>query len=464
MKMLINGEWMNSEEWFEVENPVDNSVLDRVPSGSREDVELAADGAQDAFRDWSGKPYQERGRVLNSIADVLEGSVHELAGILVKEVGKPLPEAKHEVLSAACVFRAFSNMKNRDELIEDDTSTMIRAVRKPIGVSGLILPWNYPLTVLSWKLAPALLAGNTVIVKPSPYTPLNALKFGELTQSFLPPGVVNIVTGGDGTGRSLVGSKKVDRIAFTGNVETGKEILKQSAESLKKVTLELGGNDPALVQKDFDLKNMSSLFWSSFRNAGQICIAVKRVYVHEAIYPAFLEKYVGLARNVRVGDGMKDGTQMGPVNNQEQLEKVGSLVDDAQEHGGRILCGGVQPGGPGYFYPPTVVTDVDEDVELVSKEQFGPAIPIMPYHDIDEAIERANSLRYGLGASVWTDDTKKGLEVASRIESGTVWVNTHMVVDPRAPFGGFKESGMGRELGYWGLDEFLEIQTQYLKK
>lgn len=462
--MLINGEWMDSEEWFEVENPVDNSLIDRVPSANMDDVELAAIGAQDAFRNWSGKSFQERGKVLDSIADVLEISLNYLARTLVEEVGKPLPEAKHEVLSAARVFRAFSGMEPRDDLIEDSASTMLRTISRPVGVAALILPWNYPLTVLSWKLAPALLAGNSVIVKPSPYTPMNALKFGELTQSFLPPGVLNILTGGDSTGRMLVESRNVDKIAFTGNAETGKEILKLSAGTLKKVTLELGGNDPAIVLEDFDLKNISSLFWSSFRNAGQICIAVKRVYVHEKIYPALVEKYVNMARNVRVGDGITDGTQMGPVNNPEQLEKVVSLVDDAREHGGMIQCGGEQLPGPGYFYPPTVVTEIDECVDLVSKEQFGPAVPIVPFHTIDEAVKRANSLRYGLGASVWTADTKKGLEIASLIESGTVWVNTHMVADPRAPFGGFKESGIGRELGYRGLDEFLEIQTQYLKK
>jgi acyl-CoA reductase-like NAD-dependent aldehyde dehydrogenase len=394
----------------------------------------------------------------------LEKGREELAKNLVEEVGKPLSEARHEEISSARVFREFASQELSDSLVRNDKNALIYVTRKPIGVTGLILPWNYPLSVLSWKLAPALLSGCTVVIKPSPYTPLNTLKVGEMIRSLLPGGVVNIVSGDDRTGEFLVESPAVRKIAFTGHGETGKKILAKASERLKRVSLELGGNDPAIVLKDFDMGQIANVFWSSFRNAGQICIAVKRLYVHETLFPTFTEKYRHLAKGVKLGNGMEEGVQMGPVNNREQRLKVEELVRDAEDNGGKILTGGRMMEGPGYFYPPTVITDVDEKVRIVAEEQFGPAIPIMPFSDTDEVLDRANSLPFGLGASVWTSDVTRGIRIAEELESGTSWINTHMVVDPLAPFGGVKESGIGRELGSWGVNEYMDIRTVHLKK
>jgi len=464
MKMMIDDELTGSEEQFEVENPATNEILGTVPLGRREVVEGAVGAADRAFGAWSGSRSGDRRAILMRIADMLDGHVDELTGLLVNEVGKPLVEARHEVRSSADVFREFAGMEVPDTTIKDDDSTLIYATRRPVGVSALILPWNYPLSVLSWKLASALLAGNTVVVKPSPYTPLNALRIGELIRDLVPRGVVNIISGDDETGKLLSEADEVKKIAFTGNMETGREIMRNAGGSLKRVSLELGGNDPAIVLNDFSMKNLSSLFWSSFRNAGQICIAVKRLYVHESLFGEFVDRYSEIASRVKVGYGMDEGVQMGPVNNPEQLAVVEDLVADARERGARIVTGGERIQKPGYFHSPTVVTDVCEDARIVREEQFGPVVPIIPYSDEEEALRRANSLEYGLGASIWTSDVERGHELARRVESGTVWVNTHMVVDPMAPFGGMKKSGLGRELGIWGLNEYVNMQTIYLKR
>lgn len=465
MEMLINGKLKTSNQVIEVEDPATNQILGTVPLASRADVDQAVAGAGEAFLDWRKRPISNRKKMLVRIAEELEKGREELARILVSEVGKPLAEARHEVTSAIRVFRDISSLDLKEELVRNDGGSLIYVTRKPIGVAGLILPWNYPLTVLAWKLAPALLTGNTLVIKPSPYTPLNTLKVGEMIEPFLPKGVVNIVTGDDATGESLVRAKGVGKVAFTGHLETGKKVLSMcSMTGMKRVSLELGGNDPAIVLRDFDMGQLSSLFWSSFRNAGQICIAVKRLYVHEELYDEFVNKYVDIARTVRIGHGMEQGVQMGPVNNPEQLAVVEELVRDAEDRGGTIRCGGERREGAGYFYPPTVITDVDESLQIVSEEQFGPVIPILSYSDVDEAVKRANSLRYGLGASVWTGDIERGTKVAEDLESGIAWVNTHMVVDPLAPFGGVKESGLGRELGRFGLEEYMNIQTVHVKR
>jgi len=490
-----------------VENPATNEIIASVPCFDESAVEECVHRAKEAFPGWRKETLSKRRGILEAVADRLEKNREELATILVREVGKPLMEARHEVMSAERVFREFSRMDISGisgTLIRNEKNSSIHVIKKPIGVAGLILPWNYPLTVLSWKLAPALLTGNTVLVKPSPYTPLNTIRVGELMDPLLPEGVVNIVPGDDGTGEALLKSQGIGKIAFTGSVETGKNILRSASDSMKRVSLELGGNDPAIVLEDFDMKQLSSVFWSSFRNAGQICIAVKRLYVHEKLFDRFVEKYVTIAKRVKIGNGLSEGVQMGPVNNPEQLAIVEGLVEDAREKGGTIHTGGERIGmekgvkkgrrigsgkgggigsgkgggigsgkgggkergerGAGYFYPPTVITDVDESFRIVREEQFGPVIPIIPFTDADEAVERANSLRFGLGASVWTSNKSRGIRIAEELESGMAWVNTHMVVDPKAPFGGVKESGFGRELGQWGIDEYMDIQTIYVNK
>lgn len=452
---------------IQVENPATNEIIKSVPVCGMDDVERMVSSANDAFLSWRRTPESVRRATLVKLAEILEGHRDDLAITLVREVGKPLAEARHEVMSAARVFRTFSEMRFSDEIVKEDEGSLIYVTRSPLGVAGLILPWNYPLAVLSWKLAPALLTGNAVIVKPSPFTPLNTLHFLALATDVLPNDIVQVATGDDRTGEFVVRSDGVRKIAFTGHMGTGRRILAESAASagnIKRVSLELGGNDPAIVMKDFDLKHTPSVFWSSFRNAGQICIAVKRVYVHESIYSNFVERYVRIAESVKVGNGLDEGTQMGPISNPEQLAVVEDLVRDARESGGGILTGGERMPGPGYFYPPTVIADVDEGTRIVNEEQFGPVAPILSYSDINEAIQRANSLEFGLGGSVWTSDWKKGQQIAEELECGTAWVNTHMVVDPLAPFGGVKGSGIGRELGRSGIDEYVDLRTIHVKK
>jgi len=464
MKMLINGEFVENGNQLEVEDPATNEIIGIVPDAGIADVEKAVLSARDSHGVWESISVGKRKRILAAIADRIDAHTDQLAEIIVREVGKPLSEAKGEVSSASRVFRTFSTFNFDDTLIANDKNSMIYATHHPLGVTALILPWNYPFLVLSWKLAPALLAGNSIIVKPSPFTPMNALTLGEITQSILPAGVLNILSGGDEAGRDLVNHELVNKISFTGNVETGKTILKNSADTLKRVSLELGGNDPGILLKDFDMGALNSVFWSAFRNAGQVCIAIKRLYVHESIFSDVAEKLAVIASKVTLGHGLEANTKMGPINNLEQLRIVRDLVDDAKENNATILAGGVEPDGPGYFYRPTIITDVDDDSRIVREEQFGPVLPILPFSDEDEVIDRVNSLKFGLGASIWTRDLRKGMELAPQIQAGTTWVNTHMIVDPMAPFGGFKESGIGRELGRWGVEEFVNTQTVCIKK
>ena len=463
MKMLIDGEFVDKDKRIEVENPATNEIIYSVPSGDAGDINEAVSAAVRAFRGWKKESLERKRKTLLRIAGAVRENADELARLLVLEVGKPLPEARHEALSCARVFEEFASLDVRDEIIRNEGNTLVIASRRPLGPAGLILPWNYPLAVLAWKLAPALLAGDSVVIKPSPYTPLNALKFGEIVSPLLPQGVLNIVTGGDETGRALVEHPEIRKIAFTGHVETGRSIMSAAAKNLKRISLELGGNDPAIILRDFDMKNLQSVFWSAFRNAGQVCIAVKRIYVHESIHDEFVKGFCEIANSVRLGNGLNEGTQMGPVNNPEQLGTVERFVRKAEEKGGKILTGGRRKEGKGYFYYPTVITDVDESVGIVAEEQFGPAVPIMSFSDENEAVERANSLPFGLGASVWTRDINRGMSIASRLEAGTAWVNTHMLVDHLAPFGGFKQSGIGRELGEYGLEEYTELKTVTVK-
>jgi acyl-CoA reductase-like NAD-dependent aldehyde dehydrogenase len=316
-----------------------------------------------------------------------------------------------------------------------------------------------------WKIAPALLAGNSLVLKPSPYTPLSSLKLGEVLRGVLPPGVFSVVAGGDELGKWITEHPAVRKISFTGSVATGKKIAAIAAPDLKRVTLELGGNDPAIVLADVDPKAVAEkVFRAAFQNSGQVCVAVKRLYVHESIHDAVLDEIAELARNAVVGDGLEDGVEYGPINNAPQFERVRELVDDARHAGGRIVAGGAPLDRDGYFYAPTVVADVAEGVRLVDEEQFGPALPVMSFRDVDEAIERANASHFGLGGSIWTADLERGAELAQRLECGTGWVNQHLNLVPNAPFGGSKWSGIGVENGPWGLAAFSEYQVINIAK
>jgi acyl-CoA reductase-like NAD-dependent aldehyde dehydrogenase len=317
----------------------------------------------------------------------------------------------------------------------------------------------------SWKIAPALLAGNTVVIKPSPFTPLSTLAVGEVLRDVLPPGVLNVVSGGDALGAWVSTHPAVRKVSFTGSVETGKKVAAAAAPDLKRITLELGGNDPAIVLPDVDPAQIAErLFWGAFENSGQVCSAVKRVYVHEDRYAALLSELAQRAQAVKVGPGLEDGTQLGPINNKPQYERVCMLVEDALKHGARAVAGGKPAGRDGYFFQPTILADVHEGMRIVDEEQFGPALPVLTYRDVEDAVERANATTFGLSGSVWSSDPQRAAEVAARLECGTAWVNQHLDILPTTPFGGAKWSGIGVENGPWGLLGFTEIQTLNIAK
>ena len=457
--MTIDGKQVAGSRHFDVVNPADEQVFARCPDCTDGELQMAFNAAEKAFQGWKVDA-EARRKALLACADALEANTDELAAILVKEQGKPMDRAVGEIQGGAVWIRSTVPLNLEPEIVQDDDTAKVVVYRKPLGVVAGITPWNYPVLLAIWKIAPALLAGNTLVLKPSPYTPLATLKLGEVLASKLPPGVFNVVSGGNDLGAKMTKHPKVRKISFTGSVATGKRICAAAADDLKRVTLELGGNDPAIVLGDNDPAQIAQkIFWSAFENSGQICVAVKRLYVQENIYKPVVEALSEIAKQVKVGAGDQEGVQLGPVNNRPQFERVTELIDDARQQGATIHAGGRRIGNAGYFVEPTIVTGLEEGSRLVDEEQFGPVLPVMSFRDPEEALERANKTHFGLGGSVWTEDTEKGVELASRLEAGTGWVNQHLNMGPHIPFGGSKWSGIGYENGHWGLSAFTEIQV-----
>jgi acyl-CoA reductase-like NAD-dependent aldehyde dehydrogenase len=356
-------------------------------------------------------------------------------------------------------FRYFAGLEVGPEVVQDDATAYAEIVRRPLGVVSAITPWNFPVLLAAWKLAPALLAGNTVVLKPSPYTPLTTLALGAAVRDCLPAGVLNVVSGRDPLGAAMTSHPIPRKISFTGSIPTGKRVAAAAADDLKRVTLELGGNDPAILLADVDPAAITEkLFQCSFSNSGQICSAIKRIYVHESRYNEVVEALTERVRAARVGDGFEEGVELGPIQNAPQYARVSSLVAAALDSGATATTGGQQRSGPGYFYEPTVLIGAADDSPIVVEEQFGPALPIMSFRKVEDAVARANSTQHGLGASVWGQDVERAADVAAQINSGSVWVNTHMAVAPNLPFGGAKWSGLGVENGPWGYVAFTELQ------
>jgi acyl-CoA reductase-like NAD-dependent aldehyde dehydrogenase len=457
--MTIDGKAVSSERHLDVVNPATGAPFARCPDASKDDLDLAMEAASGAFEAWSRDEDRRRG-ALRVCADAVRENVDALAPTLTREQGKPLARAREELVGASVWLQYTAGLEIPVEVVQDDESARVEVRRRPLGVVGAITPWNYPVLLAVWKLGPALLAGNTVVLKPSPFTPLSTLQLGEVLRDVLPPGVLNVVSGGDALGAWITEHPAVRKISFTGSVATGKKVAQAAAPDLKRVTLELGGNDPAIVLPDVEPKRVAEgLFWGAFTNSGQVCSAIKRLYVHEDVYPAVLEELAGLARSVKVGDGMAADTQLGPINNRPQFERVAELVDEARRAGARAVVGGGPRKGPGYFFEPTLLTDLEEGVRIVDEEQFGPALPVLRYRDVEDVIARANATHFGLSGSVWSGDAERGAEVAARLQCGTAWVNTHLQIRPNAPFGGAKWSGLGVENGPWGLLGFTELQT-----
>ncbi len=462
--MTIGGKQVAAERSFGVINPATRAVFAEAPDCTLDQLEAAMEAAAEAFKDWR-RSEEKRRQVLKDCAEAIAVHADEIARIETCEQGKPLSESHGELHGAIHWFKEFASLPIPYNVLHDDEKSKVEVRRRPLGIVGSIAPWNYPVFLAAMKLAPALLMGNTVVLKPSPYTPLSTLKLGEVLREVLPPGVLNVVSGGDELGAAMTGHPAVRHICFTGSVETGKKVAAAAAPDLKRTVLELGGNDPAIVLPDIDPKRVAEkLFWEAFGNAGQTCIAIKRLYVHERVYEALVQELTEIAKSIRVGDGLDPETQLGPINNEPQFDRVIGLVEDAKRSGATMLTGGEPLGSSGYFYAPTLVTDIAEGVRLVDEEQFGPVLPIMPFSSLDDVMERANATPYGLGASVWTGDVQKGRDIAAQLEAGTTWVNKHGALHPDVPFGGSKWSGSGYQNGTWGLDAYSDLQVIELEK
>ncbi|MHA3793951.1 aldehyde dehydrogenase family protein [Sphingomonas sp. YL-JM2C] len=457
--MLVDGQAHPGATTFDVVNPALGKPFARCPKADRAILDQAVAAAKRAFPGWAATPVDERARLLTSIADALAGKVDEFAAVLTAEQGKPLDQAAGEVKGAVNVLRTFAGMRLEPKVLRDDARQRIVEHRVPLGVVAGIMPWNFPLVLLINKLGPALMTGNTMVAKPAPTTPLTTLMFGELCRDVLPAGVLNIICDENDLGGALSSHPDIAKVSFTGSTATGKKVLASTAETLKRVTLELGGNDAAIVLDDVDTKTVArKVFDGAMRNAGQVCIATKRAYVPEAIYDDFCDELGRLARETVVDDGTRQGAQIGPVQNRQQYEKLTALIADAAQSG-TIVAGGEPMDGPGYFIRPTIVRDIAEDTPLVREEQFGPVLPVLKYSDIDELLERVNDTEYGLGGTIWASDVDRASELALRVRTGTVWVNRPQGVDPRVPFRGAKQSGIGTEMGEAGFEEYTQGQV-----
>jgi acyl-CoA reductase-like NAD-dependent aldehyde dehydrogenase len=458
-RMTIDGQVVAAGSTFGVVDPATGAEFAQAPECSREQLDAAMDAATRAGRAWRA---DEAGRLagLHAVADALDKNAEELARLLTAEQGKPLGAARYEVSETTRWLRAAAALELPVETILDDGTARAELRRRAIGVVAAITPWNYPLLLAGWKLGPALRAGNTVVLKPSPFTPLATLRLGEIVNEVLPAGVVSVVSGGDALGAWMTSHPAVGKVSFTGSVATGKKVMTSAADGLKRLTLELGGNDAAIVLDDADPEVIGKgLFWGAFINCGQICAGIKRIYVPEALHDDVVDVLVERARRVRVGPGTQDGVHIGPIQNRPQYDRVRGLVADALSDGASAAAGGAPLDGPGYFFAPTILTGAREGMRIVDEEQFGPAVPVLTYRSLDEAVERANATRFGLSGSVWGSDLDRAADVAAQLDCGTAFVNDHLALDPGLPFGGSKESGLGVENGHWGLEEFTQLQV-----
>lgn len=476
MKICFNisgGRKVGSSSYFDSLNPSTGETLGRVPISTAEQVAQAVAAARAAQPVWAARSDAERKAMMVNVADILKQHAEELASWIAREQGKPLggighdqvPGARFEAWACETWTRVSAGLDLPVEVAFEDASRRDEVHRRPYGVVAAIAPWNWPLMIAIWQIIPAIRAGNTVVLKPSEYTSIASLELAALIDSVLPPGVLNTVTGGGEVGGWLVGDARLDKILFTGSGATGAKIAAAAAANTTPTTLELGGNDAAIVLPDADPKAIAmGLFWGAFINMGQTCACAKRVYVPERLHDALVAELKVLAEGMPMGNPLAAGIAMGPIQNRMQYDKVVKLVERSRADGATIVCGGQPTSGPGLFYPLTLVTGLTDGAPLVDEEQFGPVLPIVKYREVDEAIFSANRLNVGLGASVWGSDLESAREVALRIEAGTVWINQHGTVHPMVPFGGIKGSGWGVEFGLDGLKSVTTLRVLSLKK
>lgn len=463
--MTINATSVPASRTIDVVDPATGEVFATAPNCTADELDAAVAAAQTAFRTWKATPIDERAARLCQAADILTANAAELSQLFTCEQGRPLDMALGEISGAADWMRVVAQMRPPVEVIEDSDTQFIETRYVPLGVICAIAPWNFPVSLAIWKIAPAMLAGNTVVLKPSPFTPLCTLKIGELFQEAFPPGVFNVISGGDQLGPMMTAHPGFAKISFTGSSATGKKVMESAAKDLKRVTLELGGNDAAIIMPDVDLDEVAEkIFFGAFFNTAQICVATKRLYVHHSIYDALRDRLAAIARQVKVGAGTQQGTVLGPIQNKRQFDRVMGLLDDARATGLTLITGADVPDNGGYFVPVTIVDNPPEDSRVVQEEAFGPILPMLKFTEVEDVIARANASEYGLAGAVWSKDTDKALTIARQIETGTVWINQNLVLRPDAPFGGHKHSGLGVENGMEGLLEYLQPQTVYLAR
>ena len=471
-KMLIDGEWVeaSSGKTRDIINPYDNSVICRVADGTKEDAQKAIQAAKRAFYEdgWGDTPAYERAELLNKFADEMEANVDEIARLETLNTGKALIESEYDVYDSAAILRYYAGIvtKPTGQTYDlNDSNVHAYTVREPIGVCGLIVAWNFPISLAIWKIAPALAAGNTIVMKPASITPLSAIKMFELLQKVgYPSGVVNLVMGsGTSVGNELAESKDVDKVAFTGGIEAGREVMKSAANNIKGISLELGGKSPNIIfaDSDFDTAVDYGLF-GMFYNQGEVCSAGSRILVEDTIYDKYLEALTEGAKKIKIGNGLDEGVKMGPVISEEHMNKILEYIRIGKEEGAVAACGGYRITDPGYekgfFVAPTIFTETTPDMRIVKEEIFGPVVVLQKFHGEEEAIALANDTTYGLAAGVFTNNNGKALRVIKKLKAGITWVNTYGPVYPEAPWGGYKQSGIGRELGTYGLDDYTEVK------
>lgn len=472
-RLLIDGQWVDGARTFETINPATGTVLTSVAEASASDVDRAVDAARRAFEGksgWRKMAASERGRLIWRLADLIEKHIDELAELETLDNGKPIFESRQvDVPMVVDVLRYYAGWatKIHGETVNTFDAAFTYTLREPVGVVGLIIPWNFPLLLASWKLGPALATGNTIVMKPAEQTPLTTLRMGELAvEAGIPAGVLNIVTGGPETGKAIVRHAGIDKIAFTGSTAVGKEIMRSAADTLKRVTLELGGKSPNIVFADSDIDGaVRGAINGIFYGKGEVCNAGSRLFVETKVQDEFLEKLVARTKKMVPGDPLDPKTRMGAIVSQEQMQTVLGYIEAGKSEGAKLIAGGKRvsvDGGKGFFIEPTVFGGVSNDMKIAQEEIFGPVLATLTFDDVDEVVALANGNQYGLAAAVWTKDVKKAHQVSRQLRAGTVWINTYGLMDAALPFGGYKSSGFGRELGAAALEAYTEIKTVWM--
>ena len=462
--MSIDGRSYETAQVFDVRNPATGDVFAQAPDASADDLDLAVAAATRAFATWKNVPIADRKAALVEAARIIGANAEELATLFVKEQGRPFAGALGEIQGAAMWLEAGTMLEIPVDVTEDTETRRIEIHHVPLGVVCAIVPWNFPILLAAWKIGPALLAGNTLVMKPSPYTPLTTLRLAELIRDCFPPGVLNVISGGDKLGPLMTAHKGFAKISFTGSTATGRRVMESASKDLKRITLELGGNDAAIIMPDVDVDSIAEqLFEGAFNNTAQVCVATKRLFIHADIYDQLRDRLHTLALECAVGDGAEQGNRYGPIQNEPQYRRVQNLLEDARASGLTLLEGSAVP-QRGYFIPLTLVDNPPDDSRVVVEEAFGPVLPLLKFDDIDDVVARANNTEYGLAGAVWSKDVEQAMAIAHRLDTGTIWINQNLQSTPFTPLGGAKQSGFGQENGLPGLLEYTRPKVIFIPK